>query len=128
MGEHELDRQLDAALRLAERWDAVSRRLESDDPAQDKVAEVYGRCADALLNALAPYVNQVIRDLACSCGHCGPVSAEGAVDDSARGEREHAQAPANPKDGDSYTCWCGVVYSYVVLEDGYAAWMNGSAV
>jgi hypothetical protein len=48
---------LAAALRLAERWDGVSTRLESDaDPTQDKVAEVYGRCADALLTALGPWL------------------------------------------------------------------------
>lgn len=36
----------------------------------------------------------------------------------------HVQAPTNPSDGDRFACPCGVAYEYVVLEDGYAEWVQ----
>jgi hypothetical protein len=36
----------------------------------------------------------------------------------------HTQAPADPADGDTFACECGVAYEYVVLEDGYAEWVQ----
>lgn len=33
-------------------------------------------------------------------------------------EHEHAQVPVAPSDGDTFTCPCGYVCTFVVLEDG----------
>lgn len=33
-------------------------------------------------------------------------------------QREHVQAPEDPKDGDEIRCWCGDVAVFVVLDDG----------
>lgn len=32
--------------------------------------------------------------------------------------RDHVQAPENPQDGDTFTCWCGESATFVVLDDG----------